>query len=92
MASRTQNRPTVAASGLSATDLLKALQAAVSGGDTLPPGEGWKVAAEYASEWGVNDGQARNLLRAGVEKGIVEKFQGKKNGKAIGFFRPVSQP
>jgi hypothetical protein len=88
MASRTQNRATVAAAGLTANDLLATLQAALRGDDVLPSGEGWKSAAEFAAEWGKSGEQTRRLIRAGMDKGILEKFDGKKGGKAVPFYRP----
>lgn len=87
MATRTQNRPAVAAPGLTANDLLQILKANMSPGETMPEGGGWGTRAEYAKEWGLGLSQSGSLLRDGVAKGTVERFQGKTNGSVTYFYR-----
>jgi ribosomal protein S25 len=47
--------------------------------ENRPPGEGWLSSSELSSKLKISCGQARKILRQGLEEGVLEKFEGTKN-------------
>lgn len=76
---------------LTANDLLRILKANIAPGDIKPEGEGWATVKDYASEWSMGREQAGKLLKAGIEKSLVEKFRGKIGGKVTFFYRAAAK-
>jgi len=89
MATRTQNRATVAASGLSSKELLKIIQQSIKPGDILPQGDGWKSISDYCKEWSLGREQTGKLLRHGARLGLLEHFKGKVGRNVTMFYRPI---
>lgn len=73
--------------GLSSAGLLAAIQGAMRGSDIIPPGKGWKTAAQLAAEWNRSEVQTRLLLRSGIKAGLVETQPGKIGRHKTAFFR-----
>lgn len=57
--------------GLASAELLRQLLGAVNNTEEKVP-EGWKTAWQLQIEWGLSPAHTGRLIRAGVQKGILE--------------------
>jgi hypothetical protein len=56
---------------LGSAELLKSLKAAINNTEEQVP-EGWKTTWQLQLEWGLSPAHTGRLIRAGVQKGILE--------------------